>query len=186
MKVVNLFGPPGTGKSTIAAVLFGLLKMHQRESEFVPEFAKVLTWSDHHVALRDQLYVFAKQHHRLEMLRPQPLEFVISDGPLLNSLIYAPEKYYASFPSMVLEVFNSFDNFNVLLTAEHAYSPIGRYHTEQEAEQLQRRIPALLHRHGIPLHAQLSVNESTPATLYTLLTGQPLESGLYAAPPPAV
>lgn len=172
MKVVNLFGPPGTGKSTVAAMLFGLLKMNQHESEFVPEFAKVLTWSEHHVALRDQLYVFAKQHHRLEMLRVQPLEYVVSDGPLLNSLIYAPDNYFTSFPPMVLEVFHSFENVNIVLEREnHAYSSIGRYHSEAEAAVVNDRCEQVLTEYGIPVHARMPVGASTPADIFKLLTG---------------
>lgn len=172
MKIVNLFGPPSTGKSTVAGLLFGLLKTHRYEAEFVPEFSKVLTWSNHRVALRDQLYIFGKQHHRLEMLRAQPLEFVVSDGPLLNSIIYQPEQYYKNFSGLVHEVFNSFDNINILLESSHPYSEIGRNEDEAKAVEIKKKIDKLIQKNNIPLAATMHVGPETALHLFTLITGK--------------
>jgi adenylylsulfate kinase-like enzyme len=42
LHVINLFGGPGTGKSTLAAALFTDLKMKGINAELVTEFAKDL------------------------------------------------------------------------------------------------------------------------------------------------
>ena len=42
--VVNLFGAPGAGKSTGAAYIFAILKMHGIDAELVTEFAKDKLW----------------------------------------------------------------------------------------------------------------------------------------------
>jgi adenylate kinase family enzyme len=41
---VNLFGSPGTGKSTMAASIFAELKWRGVDCEIVTEYAKELTW----------------------------------------------------------------------------------------------------------------------------------------------
>ena len=43
---VNLFGGPGIGKSTTAAGVFNLLKLHGIETELITEFAKDLVWEE--------------------------------------------------------------------------------------------------------------------------------------------
>ena len=42
--IVNLFGGPGTGKSTGAAYIFSQLKLAGIDCEFVSEFAKDKVW----------------------------------------------------------------------------------------------------------------------------------------------
>ena len=44
--VVNLYGAPGSGKSTGAAYLFSRLKMNGVDCEYVPEFAKSAVWEE--------------------------------------------------------------------------------------------------------------------------------------------
>ena len=45
-KIINIFGNPGSGKSTIAAYLFTALKSRNIEVELVTETAKDLVWDE--------------------------------------------------------------------------------------------------------------------------------------------
>lgn len=49
--VVNLFGQPGAGKSTLAAYTFAKLKMMNVNCELVTEFAKDKTWEKNFTVL---------------------------------------------------------------------------------------------------------------------------------------
>ena len=80
MLVVNLFAPPGSGKSTMAAHIFAKLKQANINCELVTEFAKDLTWENRQNTLENQLYVFAEQHHRVNRLKKQ-VDVVITDSP---------------------------------------------------------------------------------------------------------
>jgi hypothetical protein len=173
MKVVNLFAGPGVGKSTNGAVLYGLLSMAGFRAEYVPEFAKFLTWQKHEAALRDQLYLFAKQDHRLEVLRNAPLDFVIMDGPLPNAVLYLKADYFPSFEPLVMEVFASYQNVNFFLdrNPDFIYQPIGRNQTEQEAQLLSTQTLALLEKHSVP-YRRVSVGHQLPGELFRHLTGQ--------------
>ena len=56
--IVNLFGGPGTGKSTMMAAIFAELKWQNIMSEMVPEIAKKYVWRDELHLLRDQRAIF--------------------------------------------------------------------------------------------------------------------------------
>ena len=66
--VINLFGGPGVGKSTTASQLFANLKWSNINCELVREYAKDKVWENSLELLDNQLYVFAKQHHRQYIL----------------------------------------------------------------------------------------------------------------------
>ena len=62
--IVNIFGGPGVGKSTTAAAVFALLKLHNIEAELVTEFPKDLVWEKRAYTFENQNYIFGKQQHR--------------------------------------------------------------------------------------------------------------------------
>lgn len=65
--IINLFGGPGTGKSTLMAQLYAKLKILGYETEMAPEFAKEKVWEESYKTLEDQIYVFAKQLHKIKI-----------------------------------------------------------------------------------------------------------------------
>ena len=150
MKVINLFGPPGVGKSTVAAGVFWALKRRGIEVELVTEFAKALVWDGRSETLQDQIYIFAKQNSALTRLtRHKDLTFAVTDSPLLFSMVYRPEAYYAAFDDVVRDVFHSYDNINFYLNAEHSYSKVGRNHDEHDAKALDVKIRTMLTRENV-------------------------------------
>lgn len=89
----------------------------------------------------DQLYILAKQNRKLLTVKDK-VDFVITDSPLPLGLFYRPEDYYNSYDSLVMELFNSYDNVNLLLTSSKGlqYQQDGRTQTEEEAKNLQTEI----------------------------------------------
>ena len=85
MKVVNLIGGPGTGKSVTAASLFAKLKKQGINCEYVTEFAKDLVWSERFPEMKDQIYIFGKSYHKLWKLDGK-VDVAILDSPLILSL----------------------------------------------------------------------------------------------------
>lgn len=174
MKVVNLFAPPGTGKSTTGQILSGLLSLQNFKVEYVPEFAKFATWSNNTSALRDQIYMFAKQENRLEVLSRANLDFVVMDGPLPLALLFQPENYYSFYEPLVMEVFNSFRNVNFYLRRNESmpYKTSGRNESEEEALKLDGKLRELLARHSVK-SKEYVVDTSLPFKLFEDVTGQP-------------
>ena len=69
MKVINLFGPPGSRKTTLAAKIFVAMREMGLNTEFVTEYAKDLVFDERFKVLDDQLYILAKQNSRLRRLQ---------------------------------------------------------------------------------------------------------------------
>ena len=134
--VINLAGPPGSGKSTGAAFLFYKLKTLGINVELVTEFAKDITWEHNNKALETQEYVFGKQSYRLARCRDE-VDVIITDSPLLIGLIYNQNPALDDhFSQVVLSIFNTYENMNFFLNRVKPYNPKGRNQTEQESDDL--------------------------------------------------
>lgn len=169
MKVINLYGGPGCGKSTTAAGVFSELKQRGVNCEYVHEWIKWSVWEKRNVIFDDQLYIFAKQHHMLFSLDGQ-VDIAICDSPLLLSNIYGelyPNgsiKGMKNFAPMVEECFNKFDNYNIVLERKKVYNPMGRVQSEEEAMDIDVLIRKYLWDNN---HAYLSV-EGTSSAIPTI------------------
>lgn len=132
--VVNLYGGPGTGKSTTAAGVFSLLKQHGVNCELVTEYAKDKVWEESFRVFDNQLYVFARQYQRVFRLLGK-VGVIVTDSPLLLSLYYGQGKD-ETFDKLVVERYKSMRNLDVFLTRVKEYSPIGRMQTEDQAKEI--------------------------------------------------
>lgn len=149
MIVVNLWGPPGSGKSTTASGLFFLMKINKFKVELVNEYAKDLVWDRNEPMLKNQMAVFAEQYRRQERMESHNLDFIITDSPLPLSMIYRPEGYLETFDKMVMETFQSHNNLNYFLRRTQSFEKFGRLHNEQEANRLGGLIEGLMKEHNI-------------------------------------
>lgn len=145
--VVNLYGGPGTGKSTLAAQLFADLKWAGYECELVTEYAKKLVWQDATDVLSDQIYVFGKQQHMLQVLNDQ-VDVIITDSPILLSIIYS-RKFGTwlqrdALNRLVLRTHKTYDNLDIFLKRTKPYVESGRLQTYEEAKGLDDEIWSLL------------------------------------------
>lgn len=85
--IVNLYGGPGTGKSTTAAGLFYKLKEAGINSEYIQEYAKDKTWQADYFTLECQPYITSKQLYRLHRVLDK-VDVVVTDSPLIQGLVY--------------------------------------------------------------------------------------------------
>ena len=89
--VINLIGGPGCGKSTTMAGVFYKLKKNGVNCEMATEFTKDKVWDEDYRMLDDQIYIIAKQMHRISRLIDK-VDIVIMDTSLLSSVIYDKSK----------------------------------------------------------------------------------------------
>jgi hypothetical protein len=151
MKVLNLWGGPGSGKSTTAAGLFYQMKKMGLEVELVQEYAKDAVWENRSNVLDDQIYIFAKQQRRISRLTDHGIEWAVTDSPISLGLVYLRDGVLSShFNELVMEEFNKFENHNFLLKRNFAYNPVGRTQTPEQAEEVDQRIINLLNRYSVP------------------------------------
>ena len=137
MKVINIIGGPGAGKSTSAADLFSAMKKKGYKCELVTEYAKDLVWQKSMTVLSNQIYVFGKQFHRIWRLKDQ-VDFIITDSPLLLSLIYNPPS--ETFEKLVHEQFSQFENINFFIARGTDYDPVGRNQNLEQSIEIDNKI----------------------------------------------
>jgi len=144
-KVINFYGGPGSGKSTTAAAMFAELKYRGFNTEYVQEYAKDATWEKRgEKVFAAQDYIFGKQHFRLARVASE-VDFVVTDSPLLLSLVYTPMDFpMPSFTFMVKEAYDMYDNLNVFLMRNKPFQQAGRNQNETEARVLDINIREML------------------------------------------
>lgn len=140
--IVNLYGGPGTGKSSMATGIFSKLKFKNVNCEYVPEFAKDLVWENRTNALDNQLYVTAKQYHRIQRLIGK-VKVVITDSPILLGAIYSGDYYLGE---LVKSLHANLDTYDIFLNRKKKYNPEGRYQCEGDAIELDSIIYNLITR----------------------------------------
>jgi len=165
MIVINLFGGPGAGKSTTAAGLFFLMKNDGIKVELVTEYAKDIVWAGRQKELDDQLYILAKQHHRIHNLMGK-VDYIVTDSPILLSSVYGGFMP-ASFHMLVRDLFLNYNNRSVVIERVKPYAHFGRNQTEIEAKQLDKQVNNML-ANIMPLNKILHVPGNIDAPLSIL------------------
>jgi hypothetical protein len=144
--IVNLYGGPGTGKSTTAALLFAELKMAGVNAELVQEVAKQWAWQGRPITWENQVELFREQAWRMEILLGK-VDVLVTDSPLLLGEFFT--EWFSKGTPAENEVLAwlraeraGFDTAHVCdggkfthvwLRREKPYNPTGRFQTEVEA-----------------------------------------------------
>lgn len=168
--VINLMGVTGSCKSTVASGIFYELKKQGINCELALEFAKDKVWEEAFRTMDDQIYIFAKQYHKLWRLRDK-VDVIITDSPLLVSMYYnkTPSKY---FDSLVFEQFNQFDNMTYFIKRGEHYQQEGRIQTEDESKQIDIEMMNILNKYEIDyteVDRAKAVNNIVNDTLHKLI-----------------
>lgn len=171
--IVNLFGGPGTGKSTTAAGLFYKLKSAGINCEYVQEYAKDKTWQDDMFTLTCQPYITGKQLYRQHRLIGK-VDVVVTDSPIILGSVYGGAYTGPAFDQWLLEAFNSFDNTNIFLNRDltnHPYNQAGRSQTLEEAIKVDEVTQKLLDNYQIG-YKKVNVGPYAVDDIYRLLYGR--------------
>lgn len=146
--VINLYGGPGTGKSTTAAALFALVKQRGMNCELATEYAKDVVWEGRDYLLGDQIYLFAKQNRKLARLYGK-VDMIVTDSPLLFSFYYSGNEHILA---LVQQEMVRARQMHVMLRRTKPYEGAGRYQTEEEARGIDAGLEEMLDNLKIPYH----------------------------------
>ena len=153
LKVINLFGAPGVGKSAACAGLFYLMKKNHFSVEQVTEYAKYLILSGNQKALENEpSKLLAEQYHKQEILKGV-YDYAVTDSPLLLVNFYNQNKK-SHFDEFALGLFNEFDNINLFITREISvseYETRGRIHSLEESRAVATQMRQYLLGRGLNL-----------------------------------
>jgi len=152
-KLINLFGGPGIGKSSIAAGITYKLKKKHISCNNPYEFPKKLAWDNNIPAISDQLYVFANQHRGIAESYGK-VDYIVIDSPILFSTIYHryytngyPAQFYGdSFHNMVIDLHKKYDSINILLerTGEQTHNEQERFQKLEQSIEIDRLCKSVL------------------------------------------
>lgn len=146
-KIINLYGGPGTGKSTTAAHIFALMKLKHINCEMSLEYVKGKVWEQSYKVMDDQIYVFGKQVHQIKTMMGK-VDYIVTDAPLLLSHVYG-KKEPASFTDLINDKYKEYDNLNYFLIRNKPYSPVGRRQSEESAKNIDHQIEKMLVFNGV-------------------------------------
>jgi len=170
--LINFCGGPSVGKSAMAAGTFSELKWRGESCELVTEFAKDKVWEESIKMLDDQIYVFGQQLHRVNRLRDK-VNIVLTDSPLLNSIVYYTGAHAERLFALVRDVEMSFNVVNVVIDREHAYEIAGRYHTEEQANDAHSRVKQELAELGRDYVSMTSCRENAIRVAEAIVSAAP-------------
>ena len=183
LTVINLFGPPGIGKSSLKSGLFWHMKSRHESVEEVQEYAKYLTITERTWQLREeQLYLFAKQHHSMFVLRGK-YEFCITDSPLLLTAYYAPKDVTPpAFYDCVYQYNKTFKNINFfvhrdLSDPEQYFEEQGRWHKREDSIRIEKEQRLFLDSLGVE-YIDIPLNQDAPGLIYDHLKNPSVFSSL--------
>lgn len=151
-RIINLYGGPGTGKSTSAAYLFARLKMQGSNAELVREYVKDWAWDGRKVNDYDQIYLLGKQVRRESMLYGK-VDDIVTDSPVMLSAYYAAKFSPPDISHGVQEIVKGFyqqakkdghRHEHIFLCRSKAYNPKGRFQTEDEAKKIDEELANFL------------------------------------------
>lgn len=113
--VVNLFGGPGCGKSTVAAKIFAELKTRGVEAACPEEHAKMAIWSGRPWLLDEQLILAGKTWETLVNLRHR-VDIIVADSPILLCSAYAGQREPEPFHALMRDLHSRVPRVNLLVT----------------------------------------------------------------------
>ena len=107
-----------------------------------PEFAKDLVWEERFQYFDEQIYIFAKQLHRINRVNGK-VDVCISDSPIQNSYIYLKDEY-PELKALIDKEFSKFNNLNFYVRRGLQYVQNGRNENEAQALEVDHKIEELL------------------------------------------
>jgi hypothetical protein len=151
MKVINLIGAPGSGKSTTMLGMTYQMKMLGLSVENTPEYFKelILEGTDK-CRFGGQLMVLAEQNKRLDRC-VEKNDFVITDCPLplIGYYTHKAGGYVSSFDNMSMELFEMYDNVVYFIERTHAFEEEKRNHGDKESRIIEQELPKYLEDRGV-------------------------------------
>lgn len=149
--IVNLYGGPGTGKSSGAAYIFSKLKMSGVDAEYVSEFAKDKVWEGNQEVFKCQFYITGKQTYRIARCFGK-VDVIVTDSPIRLGKIYADLIGRTKLGLACIEEADQYrgNTIEIFLERVKPYNPNGRNQAEEESKEIDKTIRNMLDEQGVP------------------------------------
>lgn len=164
--LINIYGGPGTGKTTVAAVLFARMKQKGMFVDMCMEYAKELVYTG---KLRgtNEYAIWDEQRRRHNVMLHGGVDFVITDAPLMQKVVYSQLFSGATdreLGDMVLEAENTELRYTRSLDIMLPEPPKeidlkGRVHGYFDSLRIHNHTRQLLQNHGHLFYPVGGINE---------------------------
>lgn len=175
--VINLYGGPGTGKSTTAAATFAHLKHSGLNAELVSEYVKQWAWEGRKPTAMDQFYFFAKQARREYTLFGRA-DYIVTDSPVPLCGLYGMKFGTPQQGRLMAEMVRTYLDMaeasgqlyvHVFLKRVKPYVQAGRFQSEEEARSIDGEVRQYLVDMGLPFEEVTADDEAHLDVVYTTL-----------------
>lgn len=148
--VINLFGSPSSGKSTLQADLYAKMKKDGYDVEMVREVAKKWALSKNEISAFDQLNIIGEQiKHESDLYGK--VEYIITDSPVMLGAFYMNYNHKERFMQNMVQYYMNFaqrkgvEFKNILLNRRGIpYQRNGRFESENEVTNLENSLQEFL------------------------------------------
>lgn len=165
--IINLYGGPGSGKSTSAAYLYYLLKCAGQNVELVREYVKDWAWEGRKFNAYDEIYFLGKQVRHESMLFGK-VDYIVTDAPVFMTAYYANLYCSAQLAQGVEAAALAFyqqtqvdghQHIHLYLKRTKTYKAEGRYQNEDQALTMDAEIQEYLRKLNAPIMRTASDEE---------------------------
>jgi hypothetical protein len=163
LKLINLYGAPGAGKSATRSGIFWLMKAHHLQVEEIGEFAKYLVHTGDLERLQEeQAYCLVEQVHRTRILAKH-YEYAVTDSPILLQPYYANRSEQAELCALAHRASAAYESFDFYLTRDFSsgFAQEGRRHTRTESDVIDQQMRAYLDGQGVEC-VEIAVSMQAP------------------------
>lgn len=141
--VINLYGGPSSGKSTLMAGIFYSLRCLGYNIEMCPEWIKWSVFKRDSYSFKHQEYIFAQQLSQLKCIAEYGVPLIVTDAPILLSLIYG-KTFDSPLAQLIKEQYEHFENIDIFVQRAFPYRISSRVHTEAIAKEIDTKCIDLL------------------------------------------
>lgn len=153
--VINLFGGPSTGKSTLQSEIYAYLKKKNKSVEMVREVAKKWAWAKKDITALDQLNIIGEQIKDESELYGK-VDYIITDSPILLGAFYMNFNHNQMFMANMVKDYMKFAKShgisykNFILSRKYiGYDLKGRYQKFDEIANLDEQLQGFLVDSGL-------------------------------------
>lgn len=147
--IIDIYGGPGSGKSSTAKMLSGLINSLGYTSETPEEYPKYLIHKEDFKSLNNQIGIFSEHKLRIDSLLGK-YDFIVSDSPTLMQNIYIKDIYgkkdYKHLRKLVKLEHQKHNDKRIafFLNRKHNFKEIGRVQNEEQSLEKSKQIKKYL------------------------------------------
>lgn len=146
-KLINIFGAPASGKTSMSYALAARLKQRGDTVFLAQEFATELILAGRFVELANQDFLFAEMLRRISLAYGK-VDYIITDCPLLINLVYLHKnfktivpklKWQSAFEAHIIAAHQVHKGINILMEfSEEMYTADNRIHTIKDCLEIEK------------------------------------------------